>query len=92
MPLAVFLGYFTERSNSRRAILVLAVLPLAVAGNLIRVVGTVIAAGYVGVAAAAGPMHEWAGLLTYALGCMALLAVGGLMRRFWPEQAIPQTG
>jgi exosortase len=85
LPLGVFLAYFTERTLARRAILVAAVLPLALLGNLIRVVGTVLAAREVGAAAAtSGSVHEAAGLLTYVLGCLALLGVGRLMRWIAP--------
>jgi exosortase len=86
VPLAVFLAYFTERTWPRRTVIVLSVLPLAMLGNLLRVVVTVIAAQRYGAAAAAsGFFHESAGLLTYVLGCLALLGVGALMRRLVPE-------
>jgi hypothetical protein len=29
-----------------------------------------------------GPLHEWAGVATYVVGCLCLLGVGVLMRRF----------
>jgi exosortase len=87
VPLAVFLAYFTERTLPRRCILVAAVVPLAMLGNLLRVVVTVVAAERYGAeAAASGFFHESAGLLTYVLGCLALLGVGALMRRLVPER------
>ncbi|MCZ6782958.1 MAG: exosortase/archaeosortase family protein [Proteobacteria bacterium] len=87
VPLAFFLAYFTERTLGRRAILVAAVIPLAMAGNLIRVVGTVLASDRFGVqAATSGPVHEWAGVLTYVLGCLALLGVGALMQWVSPQR------
>jgi exosortase len=89
LPLAVFLAYFTERNLARRAVLVAAVFALAMLGNLIRVVGTVIAAGRYSVeAATSGVIHESAGLLTYVIGCVALLGVGALMRVLVPP-AVP---
>jgi exosortase len=85
LPLAVFLAYFTERSLGRRLVLVAAVFPLAMFGNLLRVIGTVIASGYVGVERATGGLvHDSAGLLTYVIGCLALLGVGALMRMMLP--------
>lgn len=88
VPLAVFLAYFTERTLARRSVLVVAVLPLAMLGNLLRVVVTVVAAERYGANAAAGGFfHESAGLLTYVLGCLALLGVGALMRRLAPERS-----
>lgn len=81
LPLGVFLAYFTERTWGRRLVLVSAVVPLAMIGNLIRVIGTVLAAREVGAAAAtSGTVHESAGILTYVLGCLALLAIGWVMR------------
>ena len=92
VPLAVFLAYFTEHVAWRRAVLVLAVFPLAFAGNLLRVVFTVLAAGRWGVDfAARGAAHEWAGILTYVLGCLALLAVRAGMRWLVPERVVKPT-
>jgi len=81
LPLGVFLAYFTERTWRRRLVIVAAVIPLALLGNLIRVVGTVwVARTYGAQAATQGALHESAGLLTYVLGCLALLGVGQVMR------------
>jgi exosortase len=85
LPLAVFLAYFTERTLGRRLILVAAVVPLAMIGNLIRVVITVLAAREWGTeAATGGVLHDLAGVGTYVLGCLALLGVGWLMRLVAP--------
>jgi exosortase len=88
LPLGVFLGYFTERTLARRLVLVAAVVPLALLGNLIRVVGTVLAANEYGAEAATkGAVHESAGIFTYVLGCIALLLVGRAMRWISPPAA-----
>jgi exosortase len=85
LPLGVFLAYFTEKTLARRLVIVAAVIPLALTGNLIRVIATVLAAREVGAeAATAGALHESAGILTYVLGCLALLSVGWLMRVLVP--------
>jgi exosortase len=85
VPLGVFLAYFTEKTLARRLVIVAAVIPLALTGNLIRVIATVLAAREVGAeAATAGALHESAGILTYVLGCLALLSVGWLMRVLVP--------
>ena len=85
VPLAVFLAYFTERTLGRRLVLVVAVIPLAMLGNLLRVFLTITAAMKFGVEFATGDaIHTWAGIGTYVLGCLALLAVGSLMGRFFP--------
>lgn len=85
-PLGVLVAQLTERSRWRRVLMVLAVVPIALAFNLIRVLGTVIAAQSVGAErATAGAVHDAAGLLTYVVGCLALLGVGSLLRRLGPS-------
>jgi exosortase/archaeosortase family protein len=85
LPLAVFLAYFTERTLPRRLVLVAAAIPLAMLGNLLRVVSTVVAAQSFGAdAVTTGPVHEWSGVAVYALACLALLGIGVLMRRMVP--------
>jgi exosortase len=87
LPLAVLLAYYVERSLARRLLLVVSVVPIALGGNLLRVVVTVIAARGVGVARATeNVLHETAGLITYLLGCFALLAVSALLRRLAPPE------
>ena len=87
LPLAVFLAYFTERTLPRRLVLVAAAIPLAMLGNLLRVVVTVVAARAIGAAAVTtGPVHEWSGIAVYALACLALLGVGRSMRRLVPPE------
>lgn len=88
IPIAVVIAYFTDRSTRRRVGLLLAVVPLALLGNLIRVVGTIVAAQEYGAKAATeGSLHELAGVATYVLGCLALLGVGALLRRWLPDPA-----
>ena len=84
-PLAVMFAYFTESTLARRMTIILAVVPAAVLGNLLRVSLTVAAAERYGVDAATGNLlHESAGLITFTLACLALIALGGLMKRFSP--------
>ncbi|HVP30742.1 MAG TPA: exosortase/archaeosortase family protein [Myxococcota bacterium] len=86
-PLAVMLACFTERTLGRRLAIVAAVVPIALAGNLLRVIGTVLVARRFGVEAATeASAHQAAGLVAYVLGCLALLGVGAAMRRLWPER------
>jgi exosortase/archaeosortase family protein len=57
-------------------------------GNLLRVIVTVLAAQRYGAEAATGSwLHESAGLLTFALACLALIGLGVVMRRFAPARA-----
>jgi len=81
-PLAVLLAYFTLKRFSSQLTLVVAVIPLAVAGNLARVVGTLAVADRFGAARATqGPPHDLLGMLTYLVACGLMLAVGSALRR-----------
>jgi exosortase len=85
-PLAVVLAYFTERSLWRRALLIAAVVPVAMAGNLLRVVLTIVASDAFGVERATeSVLHESAGLLTFVLACLLLIAIGPLLRWLTPS-------
>jgi exosortase len=90
LPIGVFVAYFTDHVAWRRAAIVLSVLPIALAGNLLRIVLTVLMAIEVDPAfATEGPLHEWAGVATYVIGCACLIAVGGLLRRLAPDRPAP---
>jgi exosortase len=81
LPLGVLLAHFTERSWARRLLLVAAVVPIAMLGNLLRVVLTALAAERFGVEAATqSTLHELGGLATFSLACLALVALGVLLR------------
>lgn len=86
LPIGVFIAYFTEGVLWRRLVLVASVVPIALAGNLLRVVLSVLLSINVSVEfATEGPLHEWAGVATYVIGCLCLLGIGVLMRRLVPE-------
>jgi len=82
IPVGIFIAYFTASDLRRRLVIVLAVLPIALAGNLLRVIVTVLLAIRVDAEfATKGPVHEWAGVATYVVGCLCLLGVGAWLRR-----------
>ncbi len=84
-PLAVVLGYYGLRRLGSRVALVVAVIPLAMLGNLTRVVATVWLADAESVAfATEGPLHDVLGLSTYLVACLGMLGVAALLRR-WEE-------
>jgi exosortase len=81
-PLAVLLAHFTLKRWDFRLLLIAAVVPLAMAGNLARVVATVLASLQLGTQrATTGVLHEATGLLTYLVACGLMLALGALLRR-----------
>lgn len=73
--LAVFYGYFLERTTRRRLILALASIPIAVAANAIRIVGTGLCVQYWDPAKALGFFHEFSGWVMFviSLGCLYLI-------------------
>jgi len=82
VPLAVFLGYFALTTTRGRVLLTLAVVPLAMLANLVRVVATVLAALAWGAGTATGgALHESAGLATFVATCLLLLATAAGLRR-----------
>ncbi len=82
LPAAALLGYFRSGFATRTA-LVASVLPIALFWNLIRLLGTALAALQLPGQdlVTEGPLHELAGILTFGLGCLSLLAVDDLARR-----------
>jgi len=87
IPVAVLLGYFTQTRFLPRLVLVLAVVPIAMLGNMVRVLFTVTAALQVGPErATAGAIHEAAGALVYLFGCLVLLLVDHWVRRVVPTR------
>ena len=73
--LSVFYGYFTERTTARRWILALASLPIAVAANVARIVGTGLCVQYWDPSKAVGFFHEFSGWVMFlvSLGCLYLV-------------------
>ncbi len=81
-PLAVVLAAYVLRGFRARALLVVGVIPLAMAGNLARVVATVLIADARSVTfATEGPLHDLLGLSTYVIACLGMLGLAALLRR-----------
>jgi exosortase len=69
---AVFYGYFLEPKVSRRVILALAAIPIAVAANGARIVGTGLAVQYWDPEKALGFFHEFSGWLIFVFSLLLL--------------------
>jgi exosortase len=76
--LAVFYGYFLEKTTARRIILALASIPIAVAANVARIVGTGLCVQYWDPSKALGFFHEFSGWVMFlvSLGCLYLVHKG----------------
>lgn len=84
LALGVALAVFSQRTNSRRILLVLLTVPIAILTNMIRVIGTGFLAQYYGSAAAEGFFHEFAGMGVFLLAMVLLFVSSGVIRRVWP--------
>ncbi len=78
--LAVFYGYFLERSTKRRVILALASIPIAVTANVARIVGTGLCVQYWDPEKALGFFHEFSGWVMFVISLGCLYLVHRLMR------------
>jgi exosortase len=85
--LAVFYGYFLERTTKRRLILALASIPIAVAANVARIVGTGLCVQYWDPEKALGFFHEFSGWVMFVISLGCLYLVHRVMRLICPVKA-----
>jgi exosortase len=73
--LSVFYGYFMEKSTGRRILLALASIPIAIAANAVRILGTGLCVQYWDPEKAMGFFHEFSGwvLFLVSLACLYLV-------------------
>jgi exosortase len=82
--LAVFYGYFLEKTTTRRVILALASIPIAVAANVVRIVGTGLCVQYWDPDKALGFFHEFSGWVMFVISLACLYLVHRAMRFISP--------
>jgi exosortase len=76
LPVAALLVFLAPGRRRQALALLAAVVPVAMFWNLVRVLATVAATRSVGaVRATTGSLHETAGMLTFVMGCLTLLAL-----------------
>jgi exosortase len=85
--LAVFYGYFLEKTTSRRVILALASIPIAVTANVARIVGTGLCVQYWDPEKALGFFHEFSGWVMFVVSLACLYLVHRAMRLISPAKA-----
>lgn len=83
--LAVFYGYFLERTTKRRVFLALASIPIAVAANVFRIVGTGLCVQYWDPSKAVGFFHEFSGWVMFLVSLACLYVVHRAMRLISPR-------
>ena len=85
--LSIFYGYFLERTTKRRVILALASIPIAVAANVVRIVGTGLCVQYWDPDKALGFFHEFSGWVVFVISLACLYLVHRIMRLISPTEA-----
>jgi exosortase len=85
--LAVFYGYFLERTTGRRIILALASIPIAITANVLRIVGTGLCVQYWDPDKALGFFHEFQGWVMFVISLGCLYLVHRAMRLISPVKA-----
>jgi exosortase len=80
--LSVFYGYFLEKTFLRRAILALASIPIAIAANGLRILGTGLCVQYWDPDKALGFFHEFSGWVMFLVSLSCLFLVHRIMLLF----------
>jgi len=88
--LAIFYGYFLERTTRRRVILALASIPIAVAANVARIVGTGLCVQYWDPVKALGFFHEFSGWVMFVISLACLYLIHRLMNLVSPKPAVAE--
>jgi exosortase len=84
--LAVFYGYFLERTTWRRTLLALASIPIAVTANVARIVGTGLCVQYWDPNKALGFFHEFSGWVMFLISLACLYLVHRFMQLVAPTR------
>ena len=86
VTLAIIYGYLTEKRVAVRVVLALASVPIAVAANSVRIIGTGLLVQYWDPDKAEGYFHaswEW---IIFVISLVMLYALHSLMRMLWREK------
>jgi len=88
--LAIIYGYLMEPRNAVRVLLALASLPIAVAANSFRIVGTGLLVQYWDPEKAEGFFHLFSGWLIFVISLLMLFLFHRIMRLFWRNREAHQ--
>jgi exosortase len=89
ITLAIVYGCLVDKENKEtmiRILLVISAVPIAIAANVLRIVGTGLAAGYWSPVKAEGFFHEFSGVVIFIISLLILFGVHqllGLGARWW---------
>ena len=85
--LAVIYGYLMERRTAVRVLLAVASVPIAVAANSFRIVGTGLLVQYWDPEKAQGFFHEFSGWLIFMVSLVLLYLLHRIVLIFWREES-----
>ncbi|MCG8591155.1 MAG: exosortase/archaeosortase family protein [Proteobacteria bacterium] len=85
ITLGVVFAYFFRKRLVERVIIVLSAIPIAILVNALRVALTGYLTHRFGEQAASGVIHEFQGLITFALAFVLLMFEASLLSKLWPE-------
>lgn len=88
--LAVIYGYLMERRIGMRWMLALAAIPIAVAANSLRIVGTGLLVQYWNPDKAQGFFHEFSGWLIFVVSLAMLYGFHRLATLLWPPEGVEE--
>lgn len=80
--LSAAMAWFTGYSSVRKMVLFLIAAPIAILANITRLFITAILASFFGAEVAQGFLHDFSGLVTFALGLVMLVSVSSLLSRY----------
>ena len=86
--ISIFYIYLVHRADWRHAaLLLMAVIPIAMLANLIRVLALILITYYLGDAAAQGFLHNFAGIMLFALALAMMVGTNWLIQRLFARRA-----
>jgi exosortase len=87
VALAVVFAYISQRQSSKRWVLILSAVPIALVANAFRIWGTGVLAYLYGTKVAEGFYHTFAGWLVFVVAFILLLGEGCILSLLWRKQA-----
>ena len=81
IAIGVAYAVISQKSNWKKAILVVSTIPIAIVTNALRVIITGILATFYGSGAAEGFFHEFAGVAVFMMSVVVLIGIGALLNR-----------
>lgn len=89
VAMSIFYGYFAEKSNLGRVLLVMFSVPIAVAANSLRIVGTGLCVQYWDAEKAMGFFHEFSGWVMFLVSLTCLFLIHRAMSLLWKVRRRP---